>query len=90
MRRIALLLLISIALAASACVSRTATLAVHRETTRCPRPERPDLPTLDPDRSLCAPDNLDALLELFDRQRAYADQLAACVDCYEAQGKEAH
>lgn len=87
MRRIALLLCISTALAASGCTGSRAPLTVRQEYSPCPRPAMPDPARLDPEESLCSPANMERLLELYDQQRWMIDQQAAALDCYEAQAR---
>lgn len=90
MRRILALLAIStMLLVASGCAGRSAPVTVRQEFSPCPRPAAPSLPELDPAASLCAPGNLEALLEIFDQLRWMIDQQAAVLDCYEAQAKGA-
>lgn len=86
MKRVLALLAISTVLAvASGCAGNSGPLTVHREYSRCPRPQMPDLPELNPNEHLCSVANLDALLELVSAHRWMIDQQAATIDCYEAQ-----
>ena len=89
MRRAALPLIISMAAAGSACAPTPAPVTVHQAYTRCPRPAAPELPAIDPGQHLCAPANLERLLERADLQCAHVDQLDATIDCYEAQAAPA-
>ena len=88
MRRVAALLIISIALAASSgCAGKPSVITVHQAYTRCPRPTAPELPTLDPEQHVCSPANLERLMERVDRQCWLIEQQDAALDCYEAQAK---
>lgn len=81
-----------LALAVSGCARpapEPQTVAVRQEYTRCPRPEQPVLPTLDPARHLADPSNADALMGAVDALAGYAARLSAALDCYEAQATEA-
>lgn len=89
MRQAVVLLIISMAVG-SGCAPTPAPVTVHQAYTRCPRPQRPELPALDPAQHLCAPANFERLLERVDRQCAYSEQQDAALDCYEAQAKGAH
>ena len=88
-RMLALLLISTALLAVNGCAGRGAPLTVRHEYSRCPRPQAPTLPEVDPAASLCSPGNLEALLELFDAQRWMIDQQSAALDCYEAQSSGA-
>lgn len=85
MRRAAALLIISMAVVGSGCAPTSAPVTVHQAYTRCPRPAAPELPAIDPGQHLCAPANLERLLERADLQCAHIDQLGATIDCYEGQ-----
>lgn len=86
MRHLAVLLSILTVLAAiSGCAVKPAGITVQHAVTRCPRPARPELPTVDPSEHLCSPANLDKLLTIVDRQCGYIEQQDAALDCYERQ-----
>ena len=75
MRRAALLLIISMAAVSSACAPTPAPVTVHQAYTRCPRPAAPELPAIDPGQHLCAPANLERLLERADVVKASSEDM---------------
>ena len=66
-------------------VSAPPPLEVACRVERCARPVAPEIAPLDPDRHIGGPENVPALLRALEALRGYADQLAAALDCYEAQ-----
>uniref|UniRef100_I2Q2N9 Lipoprotein n=1 Tax=Desulfovibrio sp. U5L TaxID=596152 RepID=I2Q2N9_9BACT len=87
MPRAVALLCISMTLAVSACAPTPAPVVVQQAVSRCPRPDMPELPAVDPEEHVCSPANLDRLLSRADLQCWMISQQAAALDCYEAQAK---
>lgn len=93
MRRVCVLLIVSIALGSLGCSARQAQVPPAPAVVRivpCPCPQRPEIPAVIGSLPFDHQVNIEALLERDDIIRAYVKGLEATVECYRSQTEAGH